>query len=123
MRKLNTEKYRKLLAEERDRIHREMQSIEEGLSYSETVSDQSELADYDQHPADAGTDTFEKEKDVSVLNSWRDTIGRIDEALDKLERGTYGQCDRCGREISEARLNAMPHAIYCMECQAIIEEG
>jgi RNA polymerase-binding transcription factor DksA len=100
-----------------------MQSIEEGLSYSETVSDQSELADYDQHPADAGTDTFEKEKDVSVLNSWRDTIGRIDEALDKLERGTYGQCDRCGREISEARLNAMPHAIYCMECQAIIEEG
>jgi RNA polymerase-binding protein DksA len=119
--KLNTEKYRKMLLDERDRLRKEIEAIEDDMSYSETRSGQSELADYDQHPADAGTDTFEKEKDVAVADSWRDIVGRIDEALDKIERGTYGTCDRCGREISEARLKAVPHAIYCVECQDIIE--
>jgi RNA polymerase-binding protein DksA len=119
MRKLNTDKYRRKLLEERDRIRKEMEALERDMVSGS--GGQSELADYDNHPADAATDTFEKEKDVAIRNSWRDVLGRIDEALGKIERGTYGECDRCGRPIVEGRLDAVPHAIYCVECQDIIE--
>lgn len=121
MPKLNMEKYKKMLLQERARIHEEMESVEQDISYDDTRTGQSELADYDQHPADAATDTFMKERDLAIVDSFRETIGRIDEALGKLERGTYGECDRCGREIPAERLDAVPHAIYCVECQDIVE--
>jgi RNA polymerase-binding protein DksA len=121
MRKLNIEKYRKMLEDERDRIHHEMEVIEQSLGLDDIRMGQSELADYDQHPADAATDTFEKEKDLAVRDAFREMLGKIHEALGKLARGTYGLCDRCGREIPKERLDAVPHAIYCIECQDIIE--
>lgn len=121
MGELNTEKYRKLLLEERKNIHNELEALEDDISYDDTRSGQSELADYDQHPADQGTETFLKERDVAIIDNWRGIIGAIDEALDKIERGTYGTCNRCGREINEERLNAVPHAMYCVQCQDIIE--
>jgi len=123
MRKLDPEKYRKALLKERDRLRKEIELIEQDISYADTRAGQSELANYDQHPADAGTETFEKEKDLAIRDSLREILGRIDEAMGKIERGTYGECDRCGREIPKARLNAVPHAIYCVECQDIIEGG
>lgn len=121
MRKLNLDKYEKMLHDEHDRIHREMEVIEQTISYDDSGMGQSELADYDQHPADAATDTFEKEKDLAVRDAFRDTLGRIDEALGKLARGAYGICDRCGRDIPIQRLDALPHAIYCVECQDMVE--
>ena len=120
MRTFDFEKYRKLLDIERDRLHAELEVLDREIIYDDTIS-QSELADYDNHPADAATDTFEKEKDVAVRDSFRDIIGRIDEAYGKMARGTYGICDRCGREISKGRLEAVPYAIFCVECQDIIE--
>ena len=121
MRKLDSEKFRKLLEEERDRIHREVEAIEQSINSDEARMGQSELADYDQHPADAATDTFEKEKDLAVRDAFREALGRIHEAMGKLARGTYGLCDRCGRDIPTGRLEALPHAIYCVECQDIVE--
>ena len=121
MRKLDSEKFKKLLEEERDRMHREIAAIEQSISYDEARMGQSELADYDQHPADAATDTFEMEKDLAVRDAFRTALGRIDEAMGKLARGTYGLCDRCGRDIPKLRLEAVPHAIYCVECQDIVE--
>lgn len=121
MRKIDVEKYRKKLIEERNRIREDMEALDRDITYGDTLSGQSELADYDNHPADAGTDTFEKEKDLAVRDNYRDVIGRIDEAIGKIDRGTYGECDRCGREIMKGRLDAIPYAIYCVECQDIIE--
>lgn len=121
MSNINTEKYRKKLLEERERIHLEMETIDQEIGFDDTGSGQSELADYDQHPADAGSETFQKERDLAIRDNWRDTIGRIDEALGKIDRGTYGTCDRCGREIVKQRLDANPHAIFCVECQDAIE--
>ena len=121
MRKLNVDRYRKMLEQERQRFHDEIEVMEDRIGYGDTASGQSELADYDNHPGDMGTDTFEKEKDVSLRDNMRSVVGRIDEALGKIDRGTYGECDRCGREISIGRLDAVPWAIYCVECQDIIE--
>lgn len=119
MEELNIEKYRKKLIEEKAHVHKLILSMDADLDYD--PERQTELADYDQHPADDGTDTFEKEKDVSVRDSWRNVLARIDDALAKIEHGTYGCCDRCGIAISKERLNAMPYAIFCVNCQDIIE--
>lgn len=118
---IDREKYKKMLIEERERIRKEIDEIESIIGYYDTEVGHSELADYDNHPADAGSDTFEKEKDIALLDNYRDILGKIDEALGKIERGTYGICDRCGRRISEGRLEVIPYAIYCVECQDIIE--
>jgi RNA polymerase-binding protein DksA len=115
------ERYRKKLLAERDRVRGELQQVEAEISYDDTGIGQSELADYDNHPADMGTDTFIKERDVAIRDNWRDVLGRIDEALGKIDRDTYGYCDRCGREITRGRLDALPYAIYCVDCQDIIE--
>ena len=121
MQKSEVEKYRKLLLQERERFQTEREALEEDVVYDDTRAGQSELADYDQHPGDEGTETFLKERDIAVIDSWANIIGRIDEALGKLDRGTYGTCDRCGRDISNERLAAVPYAIFCVECQDIIE--
>ncbi len=121
MRKLNMERYRRVLEKERQRITREMELLEEAISYGDTGSGQSELANYDNHPADAGTDTFEKEKDLALRENLRSMINKIGEALAKMDRGTYGICDRCDREIAIGRLDAVPYATYCVECQSIVE--
>jgi RNA polymerase-binding protein DksA len=120
MSNIDVEKYRRLLFEERERLTADMNDLDSDISGDDTPG-QYELADYDNHPADVGTETFIKERDLAVRDNFRDIIGRIDEALDKIERGTYGYCDRCGREISKGRLDAIPHAIYCVDCQDIIE--
>lgn len=58
-------------------------------------------------------------EDISLkqLNTHRENLQKIDEALRKLEEGTYGICEDCGEEISEERLKVMPFAIYCIDCQ------
>jgi len=121
MRKLNIERYRRILEKERQRIRREIELMEQTISYGDTGSGQSELANYDNHPADTGSETFEKEKDLALRDNLRNMIGKIDEAVGKIDRGTYGTCDRCGRGITTGRLNAVPYAIYCVECQDVVE--
>lgn len=121
MRNLNVDKYRTILEKERQRLRGEVDIMEDQIGNGRSGMGQSELADYDNHPADMGTDTFEKEKDVALLDNLRAMLGRIDEVLGKIDRGTYGECDRCGREITIARLDAIPWALYCLECQEIVE--
>jgi RNA polymerase-binding transcription factor DksA len=50
-----------------------------------------------------------------------DIIDMVDRALQKIDQGSYGVCDRCGREISKGRLDALPYAVYCIDCQDIVE--
>ena len=121
MPKIDTGKYRKKLLEARESARREIEAVDRDITSGDTPEIQGGLANYDNHPADAGTQTFEKEKDLAVRESFREVIGRIDEALGKIERGTYGECDRCGREIAMGRLDAVPYAIYCVDCQDSIE--
>jgi DnaK suppressor protein len=80
-----------------------------------------ELSSFDQHPGDSGTETFELEKNVSLLEQLEDELAEIDAALQRLERGTYGICQACGRPIGDERLEAMPATRFCVEDQAKAE--
>ena len=61
---------------------------------------------------------FAKDMEFALVQMKADTLGRIDEAMRRLEAGTYGECAECGTEIADARLKALPFAVLCRDCQA-----
>jgi DnaK suppressor protein len=108
------------LEEERTRL----QGIRDNLrrEQEEATSDTGgELSSFDQHPGDSGTETFELEKNVSLLEQVEHELDEIEAAFQRLERGAYGTCQACGRPIGDERLEAMPAARYCIEDQAKAE--
>lgn len=85
-----------------------------------TVGDEngdSELADYDQHPGDQGSETLEQEMDEAKRSILQDERNAVGQALQRLEEGSYGTCVDCGKEIPAERLKAQPEAIRCVEDQ------
>jgi RNA polymerase-binding transcription factor DksA len=81
----------------------------------------SELADYDQHPADQGTETFEQELDETTDMILAAESENVELALERLASGEYGRCIDCGKEIPPERLEAIPEAVRCIEDQARYE--
>jgi phage/conjugal plasmid C-4 type zinc finger TraR family protein len=81
----------------------------------------SELAHLDQHPADEGSDTHDREVDVTTEIFLEEEDRRITEARRALADGSYGICRDCGRDIPKERLEAMPEAIRCVDCQRRFE--
>ena len=61
---------------------------------------------------------FAKDMEFALVQMKADTLSRIDEAMRRLENGTYGECAECGAEITAARLKALPFAVLCRDCQA-----
>lgn len=81
-----------------------------------------ELSLYDNHPADIGDTTFEREKDLGFKLFSEDRLAMIKEALDCIGKGTYGLCESCGKEISRERLEAIPYTTLCLECKNAHED-
>ena len=80
-----------------------------------------ELADYDQHPADEGTETHDQELDETTDMMLAAEADNVELALKRLEQGEYGRCIDCGKEIPRERLEAIPEAVRCIEDQARYE--
>jgi DnaK suppressor protein len=99
--------------------HREqVQAQFDEISQNSFAGNQTEVSGemgFDEEYADAGSDTFEREKDLSLVNNLRDLLDKIDKALAKIEDGTYGLCDRCGKPIEKARVKALPYASLCLK--------
>ncbi len=103
----------RLLAERKD-LQAQYNELEES-TFATNQSDLTGEMGFDEEYADAGTATFERERDLSLVNNLRDLMERIDKALAKMEEGTYGLCDRCGRPIEKLRLKALPYANLCLK--------
>lgn len=71
----------------------------------------------DQHQADLGTDTFNRERDLSILETVEAELADIERALSRLDDGTYGICEVCGSGIADERLEVLPAARYCVDHQ------
>ena len=80
-----------------------------------------EHSGYGDHMADEGTELFEREKSIGMEQSLRDHFRQVEHALSRIEAGTYGECERCGKPIPEERHLAMPQATLCIDCKAEAE--
>lgn len=75
-----------------------------------------ELSSIDQHTADHGTDTYERTRDMGLIEEAAMDVEEVEAALERIDRGEYGQCVACGRPIGMARLEALPTATRCADC-------
>jgi RNA polymerase-binding transcription factor DksA len=113
---------RQRLEEERVRLEQVRETFaDEHLDDESETESLAELSGLDQHQADVGTETFEREKDLSILENVEAELADIEHALQRISDGTYGTCEACGRPINEERLDAMPATRLCLEDQAAAE--
>lgn len=75
------------------------------------------------HMADLGSDNFEQEFTISLMQTEEGTLSAIEAALERVEDGTYGQCEECGIAIPKTRLNAIPYAPLCVKCASAQERS
>jgi DnaK suppressor protein len=118
---MDPDRARKRLEEERERLERIRDSL---LGDPETTGDAAaidELSSVDQHPGDLGTETFEHEKNQSLLESINGQLADIEFAFERLEKGTYGTSVLSGDPIGDDRLEAVPYARYTVQEQAEVE--
>ena len=69
------------------------------------------------HMADVGTDNYERELMIELIQNGEESVRSIDTALEKIEDGTFGVCELCAKKITKERLKAVPYAILCIDCQ------
>jgi RNA polymerase-binding transcription factor DksA len=119
---MDTDLARQRLADERERLTGVRATFDdEGLTEQSANDSVGELSSYDQHQADMGTETFEREKDLSILEQVEAELADVEHALRRLDEGTYGTCEVCGKAIPEERLEALPATRLCLEHQAQAE--
>ncbi len=102
------------LGEEREELATQLATIVED-AFSTTQSDLSGDVGVDDESADAGSATFEREKDLSIEQNVRDLLDKIDRALTRIEAGTYGICEVCGKPIEKTRVKALPYVDLCIK--------
>jgi len=109
-------KLEKMLRELERRYAKELESLASSLERSEGGGEGS-LPTYTYHIADVGTDVAQREEQSIVTTTVYNILRDIELALTKIREGGYGICEKCGKDISEDRLEAMPYARLCLECK------
>lgn len=111
----------------RERLMREQKSRRDLAARLRTEEanppENSELSSVDQHQAELGTETFERERDLTALMMVEAELEDIQRALRKIEQSTYGVCEECGKPIADERLEAKPWARYCIVHQEQMERA
>jgi RNA polymerase-binding transcription factor DksA len=119
---MDTDEARDRLQDERARLDAVRGGLESEHLHDESEGDStSELTHLPQHSADTASETFEREKDFSILEQVEAELADVEHALHRLDDGTYGTCEACGEPIGEDRLAAMPAARFCIRHQTQAE--
>jgi DnaK suppressor protein len=113
---------RSRLNEERERLDALRNDFAaDGLTAESEEASLGELSTLDQHQADVGTETFNRERDLSILENIEAELADVEHAIVRLDDGSYGTCEACGKPIDDARLEALPAARFCVEDQTHAE--
>lgn len=115
--------FEKRLLDERKRVLKELGRADE--VFGGAAADDGDLSSYSFHMADQGTDAMEREKAFLFASQEGRFLWHIDEALRRLYRNpeNFGKCHQCGNEIAFERLDALPHARYCIDCKQREEDA
>ena len=107
----------------RARLEQERASLQSDIE-ALGIDNQAQQDDYGigNHVADDATEVFTRERNLALQGNADDLLGQVEAAIERIDEGRYGICARCGKPIDPERLEALPYAIYDIECQAIIEQ-
>jgi YteA family regulatory protein len=114
-------KYKRILLHEQKRMNDLIESFEEHGLDDSLLEATGELSAYDNHPADLGDITFERGKDIALRDNNATFLSMTRDALEHIDNGTYGICDRCGNTIGDERLEAFPYTTMCIDCKEDVE--
>ena len=112
-------KQRDQLEQEKQRLQEELEQIQGSATSAEERREGSPFGKREEE----ATETLELEKRLSMENRVRQELATIDHTLEKMDKGTYGVCDNCGKPISPERLEALPQASLCIECKALLAKN
>jgi RNA polymerase-binding protein DksA len=116
MNAVDVDRFRQILLEERERVRDAIEYLHKENPGS--IEDETgEETQFDNHLGDTATVTYDREMDFTLEDNSEAVLAAIDKALRKIESGTYGVCERCGKPISEERLEALPWAELCIDCK------
>ena len=118
----DTERFKQVLEKRREIIGNVNEMENEALRQSR-MDAAGDLSSMPIHMADIGTDNYEQEFALGLMDGERKMLKEIDDALQRIEQGTYGICESTGRPIAKARLEAQPWARYCVEYARMLEQG
>ena len=122
---MNKEKliyYKNKLEKEKDRVTDVIKQLSNNGMTKFNAETASELSFYDNHPADIASETFEVEKGRALEANEASMLDKINDALNAIEEGSYGKCIICGKDIDEGRLEFLPYAVNCIECEDVISD-
>ena len=115
---IEIDRFRQMLLAERERVRGALDYLHQENPGS--IEDETgEEATFDNHIGDTATVTYDREMDYTLEDNSEAVLAAIDKALARIEDGTYGVCERCGKQIDPARLEALPYAELCIECKRL----
>jgi RNA polymerase-binding protein DksA len=110
--------FKQLLLKKREKLLKELGYLKESSMQTSLKDYSGSHSTYSFHMADQGTDAQEREKAFLFAHREGRYLDHLNRALERIEKGDYGQCHECGRLIGKARLEAVPHARLCIECKS-----
>ncbi|KUP06355.1 molecular chaperone DnaK [Bacillus coahuilensis m2-6] len=113
--KNQTDQLRKELLQQREQFVQQLHLDEGPLNQDSERDSVGELSLYDNHPADMGTELFEREKDLAIDEHAEEELEKVNKALKAMDEGTYGQCIVCHQDIPYERLEIVPYTLYCVD--------
>jgi RNA polymerase-binding protein DksA len=113
---IDTDRFRETLLEQRRRVQAALQNLHDETSGT-LYDDAGEETAYDNHLADTASETYDRELDYTLEENSEHVLAEIDAALGRIDDGTYGTCTNCQKQIPEERLEALPWATLCINCQ------
>ena len=117
------EHFKQLLLQKRREIIGSVNEMEDEALKKSRLAATGDLSSMPIHMADIGTDNYEQEFALELMNGEIKLLRKIDAALQRIEEGTYGICQGTGKPIAKARLKAKPWARYCVEYARLVEQG
>jgi YteA family regulatory protein len=113
--------FKHLLQQEKDSLLKYFEH--EGMARQVSMKDSfGELSLIDNHPADVGSELFERSKDLALHEKRLETLDQVEAALARVAQGDYGRCQICGQKIAPERLETVPYTTHCLPCQETLEE-
>ena len=123
MKKADVKIYKERLLALRARLRGDVTHMADAALKQSRTQANGDLSSMPIHMADLGTDNFEQEFTLSLMESDAGILDKIEAALERVEEGSYGQCEECGAKIPKTRLNAIPYATMCVKCASEYERG